>query len=85
MLRKVYSQARGYGNGNQTSCEYGTVVQNTTTATYNGYPIGFVEATCPLYCEGAPYAKRNGGYSYCTEEYCVYYSDLSFFWLASGN
>ena len=81
MLRKV--SARGYGKGQKDSCEYGTVVQNTTVATYNGYPIGFVEATCPLYCEGTHYDKR-GGY-YCTQEYCEDYSDLPFFWLASGN
>jgi len=60
--------ARGYGKGNKDSCGNGTVVQNSTIATYNGYPIGFVEATCPLYCEGNHYAKRDG--YYCTQEYC---------------
>ena len=65
MLRTV--SARGYGD--QGSCEYGTVIQNTTIDTYDGYPIGFVETNCPQYCYGTPYDKR-GGYYYCTQEYC---------------
>ena len=79
MLRIV--TARGYQKGYKDSCHNGTVLQNTTIATYDGYPIGFVAATCPLDCEDKPYAKRGDGGGdncYCTKEDCEDYSDLLF-------
>ena len=75
MLRTV--SMRGGYKDHKDSCDGGQVLQNTTIATYNSYPIGFVAATCPLYCKDKKYAKRGGNY-YCAKEECKDYSDLSF-------
>jgi len=74
MLRTV--TPRGYYEDQYDSCEYGELLENTTIATYDGYPIGFVAASCPLYCEDKKYDKR--GYYYCSKDDCEDYPDALF-------